>query len=126
MINFLKNLINTFVNKNSRLPEKIISCQNCVFEKYCINKNNHNIACAYVFDIDNFDNTKDTILLVDDNPGVIAFLKDDLKLIAKTVDISNLNILTISGKMAAFEFEAILNKHKDLRIKHVSSQIKEL
>ena len=44
-----------------------------------------------------FDKTKETIVIVDDNEGICAFLKDDLS------DITDKNILTFSGIHAVFK-----------------------
>jgi hypothetical protein len=53
-----------------------------------------------------YDSSKRSILLIDDNPGIISFLIDDLKELAEEghINLSDYNILTFYEKMAAFDF----------------------
>ena len=70
--------------------------------------------------ISDFDPKKETIVLIDDNPGVISFLVDDLKALkkARKFDYTKYNILSFDTKLAAFKLRALLMTQPELNIKY--------
>jgi len=63
----------------------------------------------------NFDPNKDSILIVDDNPGIISFLLDDLEEIG---GLDDYNIITFDTNYAAYQFEATQQGYGGLNIKY--------
>lgn len=65
------------------------------------------------------DESKETILLLDDNTGVLSFLMDDLKILRKKklFDYKKYNILTFDSKLAGFKLRATLLSQQPLNIK---------
>jgi len=66
------------------------------------------------------DPNKESILLLDDNSGVISFLMDDFNSIKKNggFDHTKYNVLKLDTKLAAFKLRALLYSNKKLRIKY--------
>lgn len=77
-----------------------------------------NCDCDIKF-LEEFDASKKIILLIDDNPGIVSFLKDDMEyLIDKNIMDNNLNILCASGSHSAFCLEKFLEEN-DITINYV-------
>lgn len=90
----------------------------------CSNKNQYkkdyeNDSSKYIKKF-NLDFSKDSILIIDDNAGVVSFLVDDLIELNKEekINLQNYNIIKIDSQFAAFILEASLLKYKDLNIKY--------
>lgn len=66
------------------------------------------------------DPNKETILLMDDNSGVISFLVDDLRSLQKKglFDYTEYNLLTIDTKLASFKLRALIKSKQKLNIKY--------
>jgi len=94
-------------------------CTNCPLKDDCKDKNNFTINCIYAVSIKDIDKTKNTILIIDDNEGMVSFLEDDIEYLSDEdiIDLSNTNLLTLSGKHAAFTLKLILTKAKPINIK---------
>jgi hypothetical protein len=114
----IDTLTSEYIFGDKKDKEVVPNCDDCVFKSYCKDKNNITMECNYVIDLKNFDEDKDAILLVDDHEGLISFLKDDFDFILDELNIDDLNIITISGKNAGFNFEAIFKKNPNLNIKY--------
>jgi len=65
-----------------------------------------------------FDFNNKTILLIDDNAGIVSFLEDDLETIFEDYDMdeSKYNILSFVGEHAVYEFLTLVKEHADLNI----------
>ena len=101
--------------------DKIVKEYTCSLNSMCHNHNSKDVCHIEVEKADHFDFNKDTILIIDDNEGMISFLKDDLDYITDLPCCSSvkaLNLLAISGRDAAFNFDKICNEVGDLRIKY--------
>jgi len=95
-------------------------CDECTFKKLCREKERDaSYYCDWVVDI-NFDRNKKSILLIDDNEGMISFLKDDIEYLndQELLDLNNLNLITMSGAHAAFNLEATQIKAGGLNISY--------
>lgn len=67
----------------------------------------------------NFDKNKNSILIIDDNPGIISFMKDDIENLDKYgVNIDDYNIITFTTKMAAYQFEVTQRYYGGLNIQY--------
>lgn len=66
------------------------------------------------------DKDKETILLLDDNTGVLSFLMDDLKVLKKKglFDYTKYNIVLFDSKLAGFKLRAALLSGQKLNIKY--------
>lgn len=69
--------------------------------------------------IKDFDNKKETILIIDDNEGIVSFLEDDIDFLQGEgiIDISEVNVLGLSGSHAGFNFEIMQKRNSGLNIK---------
>lgn len=74
--------------------------------------------CNWIQKLENFDPKKQTILLIDDNPGVVSFLRDDIETIFKRNDIDpdTYNILEFTSNNAVYKFIATHQFYGDLNI----------
>jgi CheY-like chemotaxis protein len=94
-------------------------CENCK-----IGTNNDTpldvaISCKWALKLDDYNDSKPSILLVDDNPGIISFLLDDIESLDGTmINIKDYNILTFDTINAAYNFEATQHKYHGLNIKY--------
>ena len=82
----------------------IESCGNSFFCDNCGKISNCNWIQKYI----EFDKSKPSILLIDDNPGMVSFLRDDIETILEkiNVNIEDYNILEFSSKFAVYQFIA--------------------
>jgi len=122
-LNKIKNIFNSESKSiNTELTEDIFedkteeeakspNCANCEFSTYCKDRNYVTIHCDYVKSIQ-YHRNKKTILVLDDNPGIISFLIDDLKYFHDKgkLNLDEFNILEVSSADAGFIFEAIFTK----------------
>ncbi|RLC47059.1 MAG: hypothetical protein DRH57_04825 [Candidatus Cloacimonadota bacterium] len=75
--------------------------------------------CTWALELKDYDSSKPSILVVDDNPGIISFLIDDIEsLDGSKINISEYNILTFDTINAAYYFEATQHKYHGLNIKY--------
>ncbi len=67
-----------------------------------------------------FDKNKESILILDDNEGMVSFLLDDLNFFNKSgqLNLDDYNVLTFSGYNAGFDFETTQEFHEGLNIKY--------
>ena len=95
------------------------SCKGCLIEPYCTKVGGQSNLCKYAIDIKGYDKNKDTILIIDDNKGVISFLMDDIEYLdeEKIINLKTINVITISGTHAAFTLELLYSKLEKLSIK---------
>lgn len=75
-------------------------------------------GCFWVKKIPDFDSTKPSILLIDDNPGMVSFLRDDIEEIFEKhhININAYNILEFDTKFAAYNFIATHDYYNGLNI----------
>lgn len=93
----------------------LMDCNECIRKNEClIQESNKNYLCSYVIDLKDFDKTKDSILIIDDNPGVLSFLEDDLK----HLGIDRFNIIKFHSKYAGFNLLGTLKSYGNLNIKY--------
>lgn len=95
------------------------SCKDCSLLAVCDNIQNE--ECKWVQDLSNvFNREKETILLIDDDPGMVSFLEDDLIELHDSgfIDLGNYNLLKFSGPYAAFNFKSTQNKSHGLNVKY--------
>jgi len=65
-----------------------------------------------------FSKDKDTILIIDDNIGMVSFLIDDIEYFKEEGIIDNdINIISIHSSHAVFKYEALQEKYNNLNIK---------
>ncbi len=97
-------------------------CHKCNFgEDYNCPLQKENDKCKWGVDLPkDFIKGNDTILLIDDNAGMVSFLTDDMKFIGEQnhFDLQKTNILPISTSFAAFNFNALQTKNDGLNIKY--------
>ncbi len=97
----------------------IDDCTNCCIEPYCKEPRKFDEDCNWVIPFPKeFVSANDSILLIDDNAGMVSFLIDDMEFLKSKGCIDNdINILPITTSSAAFSFNAIQEKHQGLNIK---------
>lgn len=128
MINLIKK-IKGFFNKESisiedyfkkeipnperkNMKESCLSCNRF----YCSKEKP--LFCKWVRDLKNFNPELESILIIDDNPGMISFIEEDLNEILQEngIDKSKYNILTFRSKDAPYILLSTLSYYKDLNI----------
>ena len=129
MFKYLKKLfnnekeidLNTADNlfKNDKINKKG-SCANCALAPLCKEKGDYDYRCDYTVELTDFDEDKPSILLVEDNEGVVNFLKEDVQYLEENGLLNNreYNILTFTSNLAAFNFEVAQRKMCGLNIKY--------
>jgi hypothetical protein len=98
----------------------IKNCEgNCGESFYCTDCGLRD-KCSWIQKDIIFDKNKDSILIIDDNSGLVSFLRDDIETICieNGVDINSLNILEFSSKYAAYTFIATHRYFGSLNIKY--------
>jgi len=126
MIKYLKKIFerdeDNSITQEDLFPEDktpLDECINCELRNLCIQKRLCYPGNKSDPILKDFDEGKDTLLIIDDNAGVVSFLKDDIEdffeegIINK--DEINLLLLTTSG--AAFALQKLYNKNVNLNIK---------
>ncbi len=96
------------------LPEK---CSECKQGKFC-NAAGVLDECEWVQDHKDKDLSKPGILIIDDNPGIVSFLEDDLEELDSEgfINLKDYNVFTFSTKYAAYQLLGTLRYYKDLNI----------
>lgn len=96
------------------------ACGNCENKDICKLTDSENYLCGSVVRQENYDSNKPSILLFDDNAGVVSFLEDDIIDLfhKKIIDKNKYNILTFSTQYAAFNLRATLKSYNGLNIKY--------
>jgi len=92
-------------------------CNNCLFRLHCKIKSNVKLCEKYRLP-ENYDPNKKTILLIDDNFGIISFLEDDIKHIFKKYNLNEeeYNIITFSSQDAAIKTIFLTLNEKDFKV----------
>ena len=115
MKNFIKKVTNRF-----RLTEDKLTAES-IFTDW-VEIDQYDISCEYpkikLENID-FDFDKDSVLIIDDNEGMVSFLEDDIEFLAEhnLINQHKINILGISGDHAAFTFKTLQDEYGSLNIK---------
>ena len=96
-------------------------CENCKVKSTCMASytGKPDYLCNFVQELPDYNPDKDSILLFDDNEGVVSFLYDDLVELNEDgqIVLANYNVLKFTGEFAAFSLLASLRPYKGLRIK---------
>jgi len=128
MFNFIKNFFSKKLEEKESLTaekifeedeiEEVYSCDKCILKSKCKVKA-PSYECENAINMDNFDETKDTILVIDDHEGIISFLKDDMEFFDENniINLEEVNLLMISGSQAAFTLKLLYDKIGKLNIK---------
>lgn len=93
-------------------------CENkCGQRFFCCDCCSHS-NCVWLVDLPDYDSSKPSILLIDDNPGVLSFLSDDFDEVFKehNIDASLYNILKFTSQFAVYHFLATSYKHGGLNV----------
>lgn len=105
--------------------DEVRPCSEAVGCKICyIGKNNTlpidiSPKCDWALELTDYDSSKPSILIVDDNPGIISFLIDDIEALdGIKINLSEYNVLTFDTINAAYYFEATQHKYHGLNIKY--------
>jgi CheY-like chemotaxis protein len=113
------NLFNDEKESKEIKPSITSSCTTCSLGKNGIEKITPDINCNWVVTLNDYDETKQSILVVDDNPGIISFMIDDIEsLNGSKLNIDDYNIITFDTVNAAYYFEATQHRYKGLNIKY--------
>jgi len=96
-----------------------VNCDSCLLKKYCQKRGEVSHECENAIDLPDYNPKLDTILLIDDNEGMISFLMDDMDYFIenKIIDKEKYNILPITGSHAAFTLKLLYEKLSRLNIK---------
>lgn len=94
-------------------------CKMCHLGKNGVEPLKITSECEWIKDLPDYDDSKPSILVVDDNPGIISFMIDDIEsLDGKKINLSEYNIITFDTTNAAYYFEATQHKYHGLNIKY--------
>ncbi len=94
-------------------------CKQCYLGKNNTEKITITSQCEWIKTLDNYDDSKPSILVVDDNPGIISFMIDDIQSLDGTkLNLDEYNLITFDTVNAAYQFEATQHKYKGLNIKY--------
>ena len=94
-------------------------CANCLLKDRCQSRGEYREECADSIELKDFDEDKDTFLIIDDHAGVISFLMDDMDYFCDEgfIDRDKVNILPITSVNAAFTLKLLYEKLPRLNIK---------
>lgn len=95
----------------------LINCIQCIHKQNCDFKDVDSYLCNYIKTYD-IDLNKKCIILLDDNEGVVSFLKDDLKELSNSgvFNIDEFNIVEFTTEHAGFYLLAFLKTHPNVDI----------
>jgi len=95
-----------------------LGCTQCSGNKFCASTGLAD-DCTNVINLSEYDLTKPGILLIDDNPGIISFLEDDLEELDEDgkIKLDDWNVFSFTSKSAAYIMFATLRHYGDLNIK---------
>lgn len=101
---------------------KLLDCGNCEVLNICkveVQKE-EKYLCQFIKIIDDYDPEKPSILIFDDNMGVVSFLEDDLIEVDEEnkINLSEYNILKFSSQYAGFQLQAALKTYNGLNIQY--------
>ena len=101
------------------IPKEYSDCSSC-HQKILCNSTGLNPDCEWVMNLDCKDFTKPGILIIDDNPGIVSFLEDDLDVLDENekIKISDYNVFSFTTKTAAYKFIATVRRYGNLNIKY--------
>ena len=92
--------------------KKTETCSNCLKENECRYFPLNDEPCDFILEeCPEHDPKRKTLLIIDDNPGVLNFLKDDIKFLREDKDF-DVNIVSICGRHAVFHLENVIDDYK--------------
>lgn len=124
MFEFLKNILKPKKTVESYFPideKKLLgeknTCNKCGNSSFC-KVNGTDEKCMWIQPQKEFDKNKPTILIIDDHPGMISFLEDDMECMAKydIIDLDSYNFITFTGQNAVYHFLATDNYYNGLNV----------
>jgi len=124
MLDFIKKIFNSTTDEGlteqdlfSDTPVIENECNTCDLKNKCITKT----ACdeGIIPELKDIDQSKDTLLIIDDNEGVISFLSDDIEYFFEEniIKKNKINVLTITSSNAAFILRRIYDRKININIK---------
>lgn len=97
-----------------------VSCGRCPFEAECVVESNERYLClfAQMSDYD-IDESKPCIVLLDDNEGVVSFLRDDLQYLHDKgyINLSDYNVLGFTTEYAVFHLLSTIKTRRNMKVK---------
>jgi len=121
MFNFIKNLFKKEEVSKEKIIEKkeipkVGKCENCPLRDVCI-INSGNFCNTYKIP-ENYNSSKKTILLIDDNLGILSFLEDDVNEIFNKYNMKkeDFNIIKITGRDAPIHIKTLLRLNKEFKV----------
>lgn len=106
-------------SKEEDLKEK--DCSDCKLKDICkVNKEQESYLCGFTIELERYSRSKPSILLMDDNEGILSIIIDDLRELHKEgkIDLSSYNIVKFSSQYAAFNLIATMKAYDGLNIKY--------
>jgi hypothetical protein len=89
-------------------------CETCPRKETCIHLPINPVhACDFEIEMPEMDDSKKTLLIIDDNPGIVSFLKDDILALQEKNIVPTLNIITVSGKDAAYQIGSCMDNENN-------------
>lgn len=85
-------------------------CSKCKIKKLCKVKNNWSYLCDYDIELPKLDKNLKNLLIIDDNEGMVSFLKDDIEYLIGEGKIDKVNVIAISSPYAAFSLKLLKEK----------------
>ena len=100
------------------LSDETTKCYSCGQSSFC-NVAGLDPMCQWNQDLSDKDLSKPGILIIDDNPGIVSFLEDDLEELNDEglIKLNDYNVFTFTTKHAAYHLLGVLRQHGDLNIK---------
>jgi len=126
MLDFFKKIfernVEESITQEELFPEEkapLDECVNCELKELCIQKRLRDPTKKDLPQIKNFDESKETLLIIDDNEGVISFLKDDIENFYERgiLKEDEINLLLLTTSNAGFALQKLYDKGINLNIK---------
>jgi CheY-like chemotaxis protein len=117
----IKNEIDNFMKNETDDALKSIADDCFIISDIKDNGRNHfncPVYNSFLKELNNFDKNKPSILIIDDNEGVVSFMKDDLESIGKEINIDKYNIISFSSPQAVYQFKVTQHYYDGLNIKY--------
>jgi len=89
---------------------KDFDCGNCSMKDVCeVKRGKRKIPCTFKQSLpDDFDFNKETIFIIDDNPGIVSIIMDEFEYLEELgkLNLTDYNILSFTTKDAGFQYIA--------------------
>jgi hypothetical protein len=98
------------------------NCKSCEVKDICklAHTGSESYLCGFVKRLPNYHPDKPSILIFDDNPGVVSFLEDDINDLHDEgiINKDNYNIIIFTSQYAAFNLLATIKSYDGMNIKY--------